>query len=92
MIATDVLATYAADAATETSGVTGLVESTLHRHKGVRVVADDGRLTIELHLAVEWGRSIPEVAGAVQRHVADYLAQMADIRPAAIDVVVDEVE
>ena len=35
--------------------------------KGVRV--DDGE--IELHLAVEWGASIPAVGAAVQWHVAD---------------------
>jgi len=91
VIATDVLASYAADAAAETAGVHGLVESTLHRHKGVRVLTDAEGTTVELHLAIEWGASIPEVAGAVQRHVADYLGQMAEIRPAAINVVVDEV-
>jgi len=37
-ISRDVLATYAADAAREVEGVRSLVESTLHRHKGVRVL------------------------------------------------------
>jgi uncharacterized alkaline shock family protein YloU len=91
MIATDVLARYAGDAATETAGVVGLVESTLHRHKGVRILSDDGRVGVELHLAVEWGCSIPEVGRAVQRQVVDYLARMADIRPAAVNVVVEEI-
>ncbi len=91
MIATDVLASYAADAAAETAGVHGLVESTLHRHRGVRILDDDGRVTVELHLAVEWGASIPDVGRAVQQRVADYLARMADVRPAAINVVVDEI-
>jgi hypothetical protein len=35
--------------------------------KGIRVDGDQ----IELHLAVRWGVSIPEVGAAVQRHVAD---------------------
>ena len=37
-ISTDILASYAADAAREVEGVRGLVESALHRHKGVRIV------------------------------------------------------
>jgi uncharacterized alkaline shock family protein YloU len=82
-IASDVLARYAADAARDVPGVTGLVG----RHGGVRV--EGGR--IELHLAVEWGASIPHVGEAVQARVVDYLAQMADVRPEAVDVVVEEV-
>jgi uncharacterized alkaline shock family protein YloU len=91
VIATDVLASYAADAAMEVAGVRELVESALHRHKGVRVAAEDGRISVELHLAVAWGSSIPEVGRAVQLQVADYLAQMAGMRPSAVNVVVDEV-
>jgi uncharacterized alkaline shock family protein YloU len=90
-ISTDVLASYAADAAREVSGVRGLVESTLHRHKGVRVVEDDGAVRVELHLAVEWGASIPAVGREVQRRVASYLERMAQIEPEAVDVVVDEI-
>ena len=59
-ISTDILASYAADAAREVDGVRGLVESALHRHKGVRIVDEDGRERVELHLAVEWGASIPK--------------------------------
>ena len=80
-IAGDVLARYAGDAATDVPGVRALVG----RH-AVRVEAD----RIELHLGVEWGVSIPDVAETVQRRVAEYLARMADVRP-AVDVVVEEV-
>ncbi len=91
VISPDVLASYAADAARDTPGVEGLVESPLHRHKGVRISEQDGKVTVELHVAVGWGGSIPEVGRAVQGRVADYLARMADVRPAAVNVVVDEV-
>jgi uncharacterized alkaline shock family protein YloU len=90
-ISSDVLATYAADAAREVEGVRGLVESALHRHKGVRIAQDDGRVRVELHLAVEWGASIPEVGSEVQRRVAAYLGRMAKVEPDAVDVIVDEV-
>lgn len=81
------LARYAADAAREVSGVHGLVG----RNEGVKVVREeDGRVELELHLELEWGANAPTVGAAVQAHVADCLARMADVRPQSIDVVVDE--
>lgn len=90
-ISSDILASYAADAAREVDGVRSLVESALHRHKGVRIAEDEGGLRVELHLAVEWGASIPEVGREVQLRVAAYLARMAKVDPEAVDVIVDEV-
>jgi uncharacterized alkaline shock family protein YloU len=90
-ISSDILARYAADAAQEVDGVRGLVESHLPRHRGVRISDDEGRVVVEVHLAVVWGASIPAVGRDVQRRIAEYLQRMADIRPASIDVVVDEV-
>ncbi len=90
-ISSDILASYAADAAREVDGVRGLVESALHRHKGVRIADDEGRVRVELHLAVEWGASIPEVGRDVQQRVAAYLERMAKVDPEAIDVIVDEI-
>ena len=78
-ISSDILASYAADAAREVEGVRGLVDSTLHRHKGVRV------------LAVDWGVSVPDVGREVQGRVAAYLARMASVQPEAVDVVIDEI-
>jgi uncharacterized alkaline shock family protein YloU len=90
-ISSDILASYAADAAREVDGVRGLVESALHRHKGVRIVDDDGHVRVELHLAVEWGASIPEVGRNVQQRVAAYLERMAKVDPETVDVIVDEI-
>jgi uncharacterized alkaline shock family protein YloU len=90
-IAPEILESYAADAACEVEGVRGLVESTLPRHKGVRVVDDGGRVRVELHIAIEWGASITEVGREVQRRVAAYLQQMANVEPGAVDVIVDEI-
>jgi len=81
-ISTDILARYAADAAMEVEGVRALTG-----RRSVRI--DDA--TVELHLSVEWGASIPEVCRTVQRRVREYLVRMADLDPAAVDVVVDEV-
>ena len=82
-IAPEVLCRYAADAARDVPGVTALVG----RHGGVKL-EEDGSL--ELQLAVEWGPSLPEVGEAVQRRVVEYLAQMADVQPPSVDVVIGE--
>ena len=90
-ISSDVLASYAADAAGEVDGLRGFVESTLHRHKGIRVLEAEGGVRLELHIAVDWGASIPEVGREIQRRVAAYLAQMASVEVESVDVVVDEI-
>ena len=90
LISSDILASYAADAAREVPGVHGLVGSALQRHDGVKVTRDEGRVAVELRLALEWEANAPAVGAAVQTRVADYLARMADVRPDSIDVVVDE--
>jgi uncharacterized alkaline shock family protein YloU len=90
-ISSEVLARYAADAAREIEGVRGLVASQLHRHRGVRVSGEDGAVTIELHLDVDWGTELPTLGREVQRRVLDYLERMAGSRPAAVNVVIDAV-
>ncbi|MEP6892267.1 MAG: Asp23/Gls24 family envelope stress response protein [Gaiellaceae bacterium] len=90
-ISAEVLGSYAADAAREVDGVYGLVESPLGRHKGVRVTEGDNAVAVELHVAVDWGTDVPDAGRAVQRRVAEFLARMADVRPASIDVVVAEI-
>jgi uncharacterized alkaline shock family protein YloU len=84
VISTDGVARYAADAAREVDGVTGIVEGV---RKGIRV--DGGEIV--LHGSLRWGVSIPAVGAAVQVGVADYLERMTDARPAAVNVVVEEI-
>ena len=85
-ISTDVLASYAGDAAREVAGVRAL-----GGRRAVRVSTDDGRVAVELHVGVDWGASIPDVTVAVQRRVRDYLTRMADIDAPTVNVVVDEI-
>ena len=89
-ISSDVLATYAADAALEVPGVLRLVDGWVPGRRGVRVTVEDD-VRVELHLALDWGASIPDVGQTVQRGVRAYLRRMAEVEPAAVDVVVDEV-
>jgi uncharacterized alkaline shock family protein YloU len=81
-ISPDVLARYAADAAAEVRGVH------TKQRRGAKVTGSE----VEVHVVVDYGANIPTVAGQVQRRVADYLAQMADARPDAVHVVVDDVQ
>jgi uncharacterized alkaline shock family protein YloU len=85
-ISSDILARYAADAANEVEGVRALVG-----RRSVRIEDADGIVRVELHLAVDWGASIPELGRDVQRRVREYLLRMADVDPAAVDVTVDEI-
>jgi uncharacterized alkaline shock family protein YloU len=81
-ISPEVLARYAADAAAEVRGVH------TKQRRGARVVGPE----VEVHVVVDYGANVPAVAAEVQRRVADYLAQMADARPAAVHVVVDDIQ
>jgi uncharacterized alkaline shock family protein YloU len=90
-ISSEVLARYAADAAREIEGVRGLVASQLHRHRGVRVSGEDGAVSIELHLDVDWGARFPELGRHVQRRVYEYLERITGSRPAAVNSVIDSV-
>ena len=91
LISSEILASYAADAAREVQGVRGLVESSLHRQRGVRIVEEDGNVAVELHLSVDWGANVPELGADVQRRVVSYLERMADVTPSSVDVVVDDI-
>jgi len=85
-ISTEILARYAADAAGEVEGVRSLAG-----RRGVKVGEEDGVVRVELHLAVDWGASIPVVGRTVQDRVRKYLGRMADVEPEVVDVTIDEV-
>jgi uncharacterized alkaline shock family protein YloU len=40
---------------------------------------------------VEWGAANPDVRRTVQEPVGEYLAHMADVAPAEVEVVVDRI-
>ena len=81
VISPEVLARYALDAAAEVKGV-----HTKHR-RGARVTGG----VVDVHVVIDYGANIPAVAAEVQKRVADYLQKMADVRPSAVNVVVDDV-
>ena len=82
MISPDVLARYAADAAAEVPGVH------TKQRRGARV----NGLEVEVHVVIDYGANIPDVAAEVQKRVVEYLVRMADVEPTSVDVVVDDVQ
>jgi uncharacterized alkaline shock family protein YloU len=85
-ISADILGRYAADAAREVAGVRGLAG-----RRPSRISEAGGRITVEVHLGVDWDASIPAVGRAVQERVRSYLERMTDLDLAAVNVVVDEI-
>jgi uncharacterized alkaline shock family protein YloU len=85
-ISTEILARYAADAASEVEGV-----RRSGGRRGVKVGEEDGVVRVEVQLAVDWGTSIPAVGRTVQARVREYLGRMADVEPKVVDVTIDEV-
>jgi uncharacterized alkaline shock family protein YloU len=84
-IATNILERYAADAASEVAGV-----RSRSGKRSIRVGDSDGLLRVELHVAVDWGTAIPDVARELQTQVREYLQRMVGVEP-TVDVVVDEI-
>jgi uncharacterized alkaline shock family protein YloU len=58
----------------------------------VDIAIDDGHAHVDLELAVEYGKVLPDVARDVQREVADALTRMCDLTVDAVDVSVEELE
>lgn len=82
VISPEVLARYAADAAAEVPGVH------TKQRRAARVSGDE----VEVHIVVDYGADVRDVASDVQRRVLEYLGQMADARPSAVHVVVDDIQ
>lgn len=58
----------------------------------IAIVVDQGHVRVDLELAVEYGKVLPEVARDVQREVAEALGRMCDFTVDAVDVAVEELE
>lgn len=101
-ISEDVVASIAALAATETEGVGGLaagltaeIASLLGKksqNQGVRVqLGEQDTVGVELSILVEFGKSVGEVALAVQKAVKAAVESMTGLKTAVVNVVVSGV-
>ena len=90
----EVIASIAGLAALEEPGVAALTTTLVgglterlgrkHSSKGVRLEIRDRRASFELHLLVEFGQRIPDLAGRVQNRVKRVVEHMT---PIAVDTV-----
>lgn len=98
-ISEEVVASIAARAATETEGVSGLcagltteIASFLGKKnvgKGVRVqIGERDTVDVELSILVKFGKSVGEVAAAVQQAAKAAIESMTGLKATAVNVVV----
>ena len=71
-------------------GVEGARVRRARRHVEIEVTG--GHARVDLELAVEYGRVLPDVARDVQREVADALERMCGVKVDAVDVAVEELD
>ncbi|HVM57941.1 MAG TPA: Asp23/Gls24 family envelope stress response protein [Gaiellaceae bacterium] len=62
------------------------------QRRRLEIAVADGHASVELELAVAYGRVLPDVAREVQRRVADALTRMCGLDVDAVDVAVEELD
>jgi hypothetical protein len=62
------------------------------RRRQLEIELADGSVRVALGLTAPYGVVLPELARAVQRHVAEALRTMCELQVEAVDVSVEEVE
>jgi len=96
-IDSEVLGSIAAIAAKQVSGVhkiaTGFVDGLAHLFRknpdaGVKIVLNEGEVSVELGIVVEYGSNIPEVTWHVQKSIKDALEDQSGLRVVQVNVVV----
>ena len=74
-----------------TDAVRSLVHGSDYSEKGVRVTQENGRLVIELHIAVSYGLNISTAARSISHRVKDEVEQATGLKVARVVVSVDDV-
>lgn len=74
-----------------TDAVISMVRGADYSEKGVRVTQEDGRLVIELHIAVIYGLNISTAARAISHRVKDEVEQTTGLKVTRVVVSVDDV-
>ncbi len=101
-ISDDVVAMIAGAAAVEIDGVAGMstgIAGEIYEFigkknpaKGVKIVSGENTVTVDLHIIVDYGVKIPEVAGAVQQKVKTAIEEMTGLEIPAVNVHVQGVK
>jgi uncharacterized alkaline shock family protein YloU len=96
-IDSEVLGSIAAIAAKGVSGVykitTGFVDGIAHLFRknpdaGVKVILNEGEITVELGVIVEYGSNIPEITWNIQKTIKEELERQSGLRVVKVNVVI----
>jgi uncharacterized alkaline shock family protein YloU len=94
-ISRDVVAEIVAETAARCYGVVGLVPGSrvgrLLRRTGVSIGGDVQGVRIQLHVVVEYGLNLAEVAATVRSQVAYEVERLTGLRVAEVEIAVDDV-
>ena len=94
-IARDVVADVVAETAARCYGVVGLSSGSrvgrMLRREGVTVAGDAEGVRIELHVVVEHGLNLAEVAATVRSQVAYEVERITGLTVASVEVVIQDV-
>jgi uncharacterized alkaline shock family protein YloU len=69
-----------------------VVEGVRVRRRHMEIAADRAGTRVTLSLGVTYGCVLPEIAHAVQEHVASALGSMCGVAVTAVDVTVEELD
>ncbi len=101
-ISDEVIATIASVATKEIEGISGLslsiageIASKLVKKnlgKAVKVVSNDGKLTIDISVVVKYGIRIPDISWEVQENVKKSVESMSGLEVEKINIIVSGVD
>ena len=74
-----------------TDAVKSMVYGSDYPEKGVRVTQQNGRLVIELHIAVSYGLNISTAAQSISHRVRDEVEAATGLKVARVTVAVDDI-
>jgi uncharacterized alkaline shock family protein YloU len=94
-ISRDVVAEIVAETSARCYGVVGLSSASrvgrILRREGVSVGGDAAGIRVELHVVVEYGLNLAEVAATVRSQVSYELGRQTGLPVAAVEVVIQDV-
>ena len=97
-ISSDAIAQIVAETALECYGVVGMKGSLRGRlarprgrPRGVEIGRDGGHVTVDVHVVVEYGLNLAEVASSVRNRVSYEVERLTGLAVRAVEVHVDDV-
>ena len=92
-ISNDVIVTIAGLAALEVEGVETITSLTdkLLKNNGVKIQIEDGKVTLDVVITVEYGMVIPDVCTKVQENVKNTVETMTGLEVSQVNIQVQEI-